>query len=358
MAKQLFAHLRAAVVDGRTRTAFYRQTQLEKLHQGLIESSSAIVDAIVADSGITKAEAQAEYALALADVKDRYAELDPKTELANEYAIANGKDAAGLRIGVGMVYIRANANHSVFYSIISPLSAAIAAGNCIVLQVSRPSHCQSYPPNNESLNIFDQIENSLRSLPAILRQVLQGSLDKDTFDISQQIINDSEFLGESTQVIQDGKVFDTPSRNQLVSNVESITAAIVDRTANLDEAAKDLINARFAFNGKSPYAPDIVFVNEFVKKDFLQALVRQSIAAGEGVRELGTAEKQKSKETGLKELIADLQRNGDVRIVTQESSRAIVDIKQRSVSCRDLLSTVLIKPAGVRASSRRSTSHV
>lgn len=137
MAKQLFAPLRAAVVDGRTRTAFYRQTQLEKLHQGLTKNSSAIVDAIVADSGIAKAEAQAEYALALADVKERYAELNPKTELENEYAIANNKDAADLRTGVGIVYIQANSSHSVFYSIISPLSAAIAAGNCVILQVSK-----------------------------------------------------------------------------------------------------------------------------------------------------------------------------------------------------------------------------
>ncbi|GAB7351468.1 hypothetical protein MBLNU459_g2127t1 [Dothideomycetes sp. NU459] len=309
MAKQLFAPLRAAAIDGRTRTVFYRQTQLEKLHQQLVENSSAIQEAIVNDSGITKAEARTEYALALADVKERYAELDPKKELAAEYSIANGKDAADLRIGAGVVYIQANSVHSVFYSVISPLSAAIAAGNCIVLQV----------------------ENSLRSLPAILRKVLKGALDPDTFGISQQPITNEEFLGECIQVIQDGKTGEITAQNQLVSNSGSITAAVVDRTANLDEAAKELINARFAFGGKSPYAPDIVFVNEFVKKDFLQALVRQSISVGETVRESG----QKSKESGLKDLIGNLQKNGDVRIIAQESSRAILDVKQRSAQLFD-----------------------
>lgn len=191
-----------------------------------------------------------------------------------------------------------------------------------------------------------------------MRKVLEGSLDKDTFDIAQQPINDAEFLSSCTQVIQDGKLGGKSSHNQLVSRPESIAAAVVDRSANLDEAARDLINARFAFRGKSPYAPDIVFVNEFVKKDFLQALVRQSIAAGESVRENGTMDKQKSRGTGLRDFIADLQRNGDVRVITQDSSRAIVDIKQRSVSCYDFFMYNLTSMTEVPTYSRKSKSHV
>jgi len=162
---------------------------------------------------------------------------------------------------------------------------------------------------------------------------LKGSLDQDTFDIAQQPVTSTDFLSECTQVIQNDKARGELSHNQLVSRSESITVAVVDRSANLDEAAKHLINARFAFKGKSPYAPDAVLVNEFVKKDFLQALVRQSIAAEESVRENEALEKQKNKENGLKEFITDLQRNGDVRIVTQDSSKAIIDIKKRFVSC-------------------------
>lgn len=122
------------------------------------------------------------------------------------------------------------------------------------------------------------------------------------------------------------------AHNQLASNASAITAAVVDRTADPDKAAEDLVNARFAFKGRSPYAPDVVLVNEFIRKDFLQALVRQSISLGEGVTlENGALDKQKSRENGLKELIADLDRNGNARVLAQETSRAIVDIKQRFV---------------------------
>lgn len=36
-------------------------------------------------------------------------------------------------------------------------------------------------------------------------------------------------------------------------------------------AARTIIAARFGFGGTSPYAPDLVLVNEFVKKDFFEA---------------------------------------------------------------------------------------
>ena len=61
----------------------------------------------------------------------------------------------------------------------------------------------------------------------------------------------------------------------LPSSQKSI--AVVDRTADVVSAAEHIIRARFGFRGRSPYAPDVVLVNEFVKKAFLDAAVQQSI---------------------------------------------------------------------------------
>ena len=107
---------------------------------------------------------------------------------------------------------------------------------------------------------------------------------------------------------------------------------MVDRKFDLDEAAKAIINARSAFGGKSPYAPDVVFVNEFVKKDFLQALVRQVIAAGNKVAQNGKLGARR--DGGLRDLIAKLQKtyHEDARIVTEESAGAILEIQSRSTS--------------------------
>lgn len=175
-----------------------------------------------------------------------------------------------------------------------------------------------------------QIENSLRSLPNILRNALKSALDSDTFDIAQQPVQDASLLNRCLQIIQDGSVDGHPAQNQLVSKAGSITAAIVDRTANLDEAAKALINARFAFNGKSPYAPDVIFVNEFTKKDLLQALLKHSVSFDEVVQtEKGSPNRNRGRESGIRELIGNLQKDGSVRVIAQESNRAIVEVTKR-----------------------------
>ena len=132
-----FPALQAAVIDGRTRTIFYRQDQLQRLHKALVAKQSEIIEAIIADASLSRTEAQIEYSLALSELRERYAELDPKTALEDEYAVAYGKDAGDLRIGYGIVYIKTAAVHTPFYSAIAPLSAAIGAGNSVVLQVGQ-----------------------------------------------------------------------------------------------------------------------------------------------------------------------------------------------------------------------------
>jgi aldehyde dehydrogenase (NAD+) len=77
------------------------------------------------------------------------------------------------------------------------------------------------------------------------------------------------------QVIQETHV-ESPISSQLVSP-KSKVIAIVDRTADLASAAEQLVAARFAFGGTSPYAPDMVLVNEFIKKEFSEHVLRHSI---------------------------------------------------------------------------------
>jgi hypothetical protein len=135
MAKSLpFPRLRAAAVDGRLSNAFVRQEQLKRLHSSLIKSADSIQEAIIKDSGNTKAEAAVEFSLALACVKRQVASLNPEKELEDEYRVAKGKDAADRREAIGIVYIEP-INHTFFYSVVVPLSMAIAAGNCVIVQV-------------------------------------------------------------------------------------------------------------------------------------------------------------------------------------------------------------------------------
>ena len=138
MAKPQFADIQAAVTDGRTRNVYYRQTQLLRLHKNLVQEADNIITVIKSDTGNSRTEAIVEYSLALSVLKERNAELDPEQELRDEYSVAKGQDAARTRVGVGVVFIQAQTEHTPFFSVIAPLSAAIAAGNCVIIQVRYP----------------------------------------------------------------------------------------------------------------------------------------------------------------------------------------------------------------------------
>lgn len=131
-----FDRIRAAAVDGRAHNVFYRQTQLERLCRTLIDSGDEIREAIATDYDHTPSEITVELNLTLESVKRDYALLHPKRALEEEFLIAANKDAPNNRIPVGMVYIEPT-THTLFHSTVVPLSAAIAAGNCIILLVSK-----------------------------------------------------------------------------------------------------------------------------------------------------------------------------------------------------------------------------
>ena len=110
----------------------------------------------------------------------------------------------------------------------------------------------------------------------ILRQSLVSALDADTFTIVDSRPDDQEFLDACVQVLQTGSESLQPNHKTLISPSSSRVIAVVDRSTDVVEAAEALAKARFSFGGKSPYAPDLVLVNEFRVTDFSNALLQKS----------------------------------------------------------------------------------
>lgn len=127
--------LQESVVDGRTENGRYRQDQLQRLHRTLREEASQIIAALVADSKSSSSEVDAEYYLGMEAVRHFYDSLDFEKDLKDEYSVVRGEDNLKRRVGAGLVVIRPT-SHTRFYSILAPLAAAIAAGNCVILEVS------------------------------------------------------------------------------------------------------------------------------------------------------------------------------------------------------------------------------
>lgn len=126
--------LRGAVTEGRFENVRYRQDQFHALHGALRERSDAICQAIATDSTCSIAEAEAEFYLTMDAVQKSYDLLDFEKSIEQEYIVTKGKNNTERRIGVGFIGIRPQ-QHSRFYSVVSPLAAALAAGNSILIEV-------------------------------------------------------------------------------------------------------------------------------------------------------------------------------------------------------------------------------
>lgn len=136
MAHSLSA-VREAAIDGRMHNIITRRTQLEALQRALLDQADAIETAIRHDTGHSASEAAVEYLVTVRALKECHQSLGVERALQDESAIARGEDAAGRRDPVGIVCISA-ANYMVFNSVLVAVASALAAGNCVVIEVRYP----------------------------------------------------------------------------------------------------------------------------------------------------------------------------------------------------------------------------
>jgi acyl-CoA reductase-like NAD-dependent aldehyde dehydrogenase len=137
------AQIVAGNIDGRAANIRYRQNQFHRLQNSILKNLNELKQAIADDSGHTQQEVQAEVALAVNEIHTHYASLDVARSVEVEYRISNGKDNRDNRRGAGIIYIIPS-QHTLFYSVIAALSAALAAGNSTIIEV-HDSHPVSRP---------------------------------------------------------------------------------------------------------------------------------------------------------------------------------------------------------------------
>ncbi|KAL0944143.1 putative aldehyde dehydrogenase [Colletotrichum truncatum] len=251
--------LLVTLVDGRSDGIRFRQDNLRSLHEEMRKESGTLCAAQEKDTGASQAEIEAEYYLAMEAVRHFYESLDFSTELEAEYFVAQGKDNAGRRAGAGLVIIRPT-TYTRLFSILNPLAAALAAGCVVALE-----------------QIF-QLEDTLLQLDSVLRSIFTRALDQNAFCVTKKIA-DQSLLDAAILVDQTGTAPSANRVNHLVSANTTRAVAIVDRTADVEAAAQAITAARFGFGGQSPYAPDLVLVNEYVKKEFFEACSKHATLA-------------------------------------------------------------------------------
>ncbi|GJC93842.1 putative Aldehyde dehydrogenase [Colletotrichum higginsianum IMI 349063] len=294
------------VVDGRAEVIRFRQDNLISLHDALRKESAALIAAQEKDTGASKTEIEAEHFLTLEAIRHFYESLDFAKELETEYLVAHGRDNPGRRTGAGLVIIRPT-TYTRLFSILSPLAAAIAAGSVVALE----------------------LEDTLLHLDTVLRAVLPRALNQNAFCITKEI-KDASLLEQAILVDQTNTCPLPAARaHNLVSANAARTVAIVDRTADVEAAAKAITTARFGFGGQSPYAPDLVIVNEYVKRDFFEACSKHATLAF--AREAST---RRASDNSSDKTRSAVQEAEDRRLVSSFGSKdfKLVDIKDKNAS--------------------------
>jgi acyl-CoA reductase-like NAD-dependent aldehyde dehydrogenase len=130
-----FPRIAISNLEGRAQSTHYRQSQLHRLQTELTKSKDEIKAAIRADVGHTSLEADVEYTLVLSELREHYETLNPKNELAATRQVELGNDNLNRSKTTSIVYI-VPSTHTLLYSVLSPVCAAIAVGNCVIVEVS------------------------------------------------------------------------------------------------------------------------------------------------------------------------------------------------------------------------------
>lgn len=100
------------------------------------------------------------------------------------------------------------------------------------------------------------------------------SLDEELYALSKGPLNDKEVLSTALIIDQTGK----KEAANLIRSLPCLRSiAIVDRTADVDKAAEQILSAHLAFSGKSPHAPDLIILNEWVKNSFIDTIIRKTM---------------------------------------------------------------------------------
>jgi hypothetical protein len=168
------------------------------------------------------------------------------------------------------------------------------------------------------------LQNTTRQAPVLISRLIAEALDDDIFDISTANVNESDAGFPTLFILQDGPD-EHRYTHQLVSLPQSRVVAIIERDADIGLAAKALVTARFSCGGKSPYAPDLILVNEWVKEKFLEAVMQECVATM--AQDSDVASKR-----NIQDSLGSLQsqiKSGEARIVLSGSNGVVVDISKR-----------------------------
>lgn len=246
----------------KTKNIKFRKMYLEKLKELIIQNEGLLYTAIQKDFGKSRFDTfTTEISFVLKDINYYLKNLStlskPKkvsTNLSNQI----GKSRI-YQDPLGCVLVIGAWNYPYQLSL-SPLIAALAAGNCCILKPSEIA--------GNTMQAMSKIINE--NFPSDYVYAYEGGIDETTQLLKFKF--DKIFFTGSTKV---GQIIYKAAAEHLTPVTLELggkSPAIISKDANLDVAAKRIVWGKFLNAGQTCVAPDYLLVEESVQEQFLEML--------------------------------------------------------------------------------------
>jgi acyl-CoA reductase-like NAD-dependent aldehyde dehydrogenase len=245
-----------------TKSIDFRLTQLQKLKQAIIDSESAIYEAVKADLSKPTVEAYiSEFAIIVQEINFAIKSLKtwakPKAKSVSWQLLPAFAKIYPEPLGVVLII---GAWNYPFQLTILPLIGAISAGNCAVI---KPSEVAPY-----SSQLISKIisKNFNREYIA----VVEGEIETSRQLLQERF--DHIFFTGSTAT---GKIIMAEAAKHLTPVTLELggkSPCIVDADVNIEVAARRITWGKFFNAGQSCVAPDYLIVHKDIKEKFLKAI--------------------------------------------------------------------------------------
>lgn len=174
----------------------------------------------------------------------------------------------------------------------------------------------------------------MQRTPAVLRRCISKALDRDAFAIISSRAP-AEFLSHCIVIDQAQKLSqaEANSAQRILPSTVGQNIALLDRTGDIQLAAREIVASCLAFRGRGRYAIDLVLVNEFVADDLVSALShvleKQSISNKETVPPAQRKTTRSSPEDSMASMIDEKISSKEIKSVKGDSKTGIIEIIDR-----------------------------
>lgn len=260
--QEIVSQQKAFFKTQQTKNLRFRKMYLEKLRDLILENENLLYEAIYKDFGKSKFDTfTTEISFVLNDIKYYLKNLKslskPKkvrTNLANQF----GKSRI-YNEPLGNILVIGAWNYPYQLSL-SPIVAALAAGNCCILKPSEIAE--------NTMKVMAKIINE--NFPPEYLYVYEGGIDETTELLKLKF--DKIFFTGSTKI--GNIVYKAAAENltPVVLELGGKSPAIITKDANLEVAAKRIVWGKFLNAGQTCVAPDYLLVEESIQEQFLEML--------------------------------------------------------------------------------------